>query len=388
MGEETSIPLYTSEAVFTSQRRLNLPPKRVMLPTLNANSSDHATRWRSYEGVAGSTCDTLPSSESILARFVVGCAKKLHGIGSAFPTMDKGFRFLQNIGINVTPNHFYYPIPDLARLEERSWPCYSFPPSCRFDLQTQVRLVRDLRKKFGEECNFPDDPNQDDYHYNNGYFEAVDAEIAYFMVREFKPSLVLEIGTGHSTRVLAAALRKNRERDQCNGKLVSVDPHPDRFLDGREGTVTQIPKAIQDMDLELINQLESGDILFIDSSHVVAVGSDVVCEYLEILPRLKPGVIVQFHDIFLPSDYPRDAVLQRLWFWSEQYLLYAFLSFNDQFEVLWGSSAMSLRHSNVLEECFPQWAHSYTEMPESMRRFVPTIDQDRVWPSSFWIRRV
>jgi hypothetical protein len=173
---------------------------------------------------------------------------------------------------------------------------------------------------------------------------------------------------------------------------VSIDPNPDRFLrNGREGTVIQIPKAIQDMDLRLINELESGDILFIDSSHIIAVGSDVVCEYLEILPRLKPGVIVQFHDIFLPSDYPRDAALKRLCFWSEQYLLHAFLSFNpfnNDFEVLWASSAMYLRHSNVLEQCPPRWAHSYIQMPKSKRRFVPSMDQDHVWPSSFWIRRV
>ena len=200
---------------------------------------------------------------------------------------------------------------------------------------------------------------------------------------------MLEIGTGHTTRVLAAALKQNMERDHSKGKLVSVDPNPDRFsrIDW-EGTVIQVPKAIQDMDLRLIDELESGDILFIDSSHVIAVGNDVVCEYLEILPRLKPGVIVHFHDIFLPSDYPKDAVLKRLCFWSEQYLLHAFLSFNNHFEVLWASSAMHLRHSIVLEQCFPRWAHSYIQMPKSKRRFVPTIDQDHVWPSSFWIRRV
>ena len=97
---------------------------------------------------------------------------------------------------------------------------------------------------------------------------------------------------------------------------------------------------------------------------------------------------MHLHDIFLPSDYPRDAVLNNLWFWSEQYLLQAFLSFNQQFEVLWGSSAMQTYCPSVLEECFPSWKHSYLEMPESKRRFVPTADGERVWPSSFWMRRV
>jgi len=94
------------------------------------------------------------------------------------------------------------------------------------------------------------------------------------------------------------------------------------------------------------------------------------------------------HDIFLPFEYPRKAVLKNLWFWSEQYLLQAFLSFNAQFEVLWSASAMQSAYPDVLEQCFPRWKHSYCDIPEAKRRFVPTIDRDHVWPSSFWMRRV
>ena len=100
----------------------------------------------------------------------------------------------------------------------------------------------------------------------------------------------------------------------------------------------------------------------------------MVHEYLEILPRLKPGVLVHVHDIFLPADYPRDAVLNRLWFWSEQYLLQAFLTFNPKFEVLWASSAMLFEYPSELEDCFPHWRNSYINTPESKRRFVPTPD--------------
>jgi predicted O-methyltransferase YrrM len=320
---------------------------------------------------------------------VVACARKLHDLSFAFPALVRSFRFLQRAGINVTPNHYYYPVPDLAQLEKREWPRYSFPPGCRFNLQKQVELAWELAAHYGNECRFTSEPRRDCYHYNNGYFESVDAEMAYCMVREFKPARVVEIGTGYSTRVLAAALQKNAERDHIEGKLISVDPYPERFSqNGWRGMVLQVPKAVQDLDLNFFNQLESGDILFIDSSHVVGTGSDVVREYLEILPRLKPGVIVHIHDIFLPADYPRDAVLNRLWFWSEQYLLQAFLSFNNQFEVLWASSAMYMEHPQVLEHCFPRWRQSYINMPESKRRFVPTMDHEHVWPSSFWMRRV
>jgi len=322
-------------------------------------------------------------------RLIVSAARKLHDLSFAFPAMVGAFRRLQRVGINVTPNHFYWPVPDLTELEKREWPTYSAPPGCNFDLRKQVELAWELSSDYGKECRFPSEPQESSFHYNNGYFEAVDAEVAYCMVRRFKPSRVVEIGTGYSTRVLAAALKENAERDHIAGKLVSVDPYPERFpRNGWSNLVVQIPSAVQDVKLDFFNTLESGDILFIDSSHVVGVGSDVVREYLEILPRLKPGVIVHVHDIFLPSDYPRDAVLNRLWFWSEQYLLQAFLTFNSKFEVLWASSALHIHYPSVLEHCFPRWKNSYLDMPESKRQFVPTLDGNHVWPSSFWMRRV
>ena len=116
--------------------------------------------------------------------------------------------------------------------------------------------------------------------------------------------------------------------------------------------------------------LEAGDVLFIDSSHMLRIGSDVQFEYLEILPRLKPGVIVHIHDIFLPAEYPRNWVHDKHIFWNEQYLLQAFLAFNASFEVLWGGSWMHLNHPAELESAF-----------QSYKR-------ENQWPGSFWIRRV
>jgi predicted O-methyltransferase YrrM len=329
--------------------------------------------------------------QSWVKRWVVSGARALHNLPFTFPILVKTFRALQQVGLNVTPNHFYWPIPELAQLEKREWRIYSLPPQCKFDLTAQIALIRHLAAAYGDECRFASDPRDHDYHYNNGFFEAVDAELAYGMVRHYKPNRIVEVGTGYSTRVLAAALEKNFERDHSDAQLISIDPYPhlQGFVGSRwEGRVVQVPAAIQDIELDFFEALESGDILFIDSSHVVATDSDVVRECLQILPRLKPGVLVHFHDIFLPSDYPRDAVLHNLWFWSEQYLLQAFLSFNSSFEVLCASSAMQIECPQVLEECFPSWEHSYRRMPGAKRRFVPTPDGDRVWPSSFWMRRV
>jgi Methyltransferase domain len=199
-----------------------------------------------------------------------------------FISVAKGFRGLQRMGVNVTPNHYYWPVPDLAELEKREWPIYSSPPGCQFDLKKQAELARELSSNYGPECCFSPEPHESSYHYNNGYFEAVDAEIAYFMVRHFKPARIVEIGTGYSTRVLATALQKNSERDALQGQLISIDPNPERFLrNGWRSFVVQLLRVIQEVELEFFDTLQSGDILFIDSSHVVSVGSDVLREYLQ-----------------------------------------------------------------------------------------------------------
>jgi predicted O-methyltransferase YrrM len=298
------------------------------------------------------------------------------------------FRGLQRIGVNVSPNHFYWPIPDLKDLERREWHLY-LGSGYDLRLDEQVTFAEEIVAAHLEECDFGDGPSEDGaYHFNNGFFETVDAEVAYAMLRHYKPSCVIEVGSGYSTRVLAKAMRANREHDGIEGKLITIDPDPDRLpTNGIEDFVTYLQQPVQDIDLDVFKKLDSGDVLFIDSSHVAGVGSDVVREYLEILPVLKPGVIIHVHDIFLPCDYPRDAVLHHFWFWSEQYLLQAFLTFNSNFQVLWASSAMQFFYPSVLERCFPRWKHSYLSMSSAKRRLIPSIDDERVWPSSFWMRR-
>jgi hypothetical protein len=299
------------------------------------------------------------------------------------------FRTLQRCGISVLPNHYYWPIPDIRYLERRDWT----PKTPSFDLKLaqQVRLASEMVSQYRDELNFAShsSPNSKAYHRNNGMFETVDADLAYCLVRHLKPARIVEIGGGHSTRLLAHALQMNQLRDDRFGELTTVEPYPDAVMrSGIPGLSRLLPCRIQEAPLDLIESLESGDILFIDSSHVVTVGSDVVYEFLEILPRVRTGVFVHLHDIFYPSDYPRDAVLQFLWFWSEQYLLELLLTSNTDFEVVWGSSAMQLYHSDVLEEAFPDWNDSYSRMPPKVRRFIPTQDYRRVWPSSFWMRCV
>jgi hypothetical protein len=117
------------------------------------------------------------------------------------------------------------------------------------------------------------------------------------------------------------------------------------------------------------SQLRANDILFIDSSHVLKIGSDVQYEILSILPRLAEGVLVHLHDIFLPGEYPKHWVLDEHRFWNEQYVLHAFLCFNQRFQVVWAGSFMHTKHPELLEAAF----RSYVRASR--------------WPGSFWMLR-
>jgi hypothetical protein len=170
------------------------------------------------------------------------------------------------------------------------------------------------------------------------------------MVRHFQPRRIIEVGSGFSSLVLGQAARQNK-----TSVLTCIDPFPSEFV--RSNSISALSSLIQtkveDLDLEFFSQLDSGDVLFIDSSHTVKIGGDVNYLFLEVIPRLKPGVLVHIHDIFLPFDYRREWVLDELRFWTEQYLLQAFLAFNSQFEVLLANSYLNHYHQEELKTAFP-----------------------------------
>jgi predicted O-methyltransferase YrrM len=321
---------------------------------------------------------------------LLSLARKLHENETALAVMRSAFRMFQRIGITVSPNHYYWPVPDFRELEARTWPAEEDPVGMDLGYDRQMNFLQDVVSRYQSEWSSDSAPFFSvNYSYNNGFFETIDAEIAYCLVRHYKPRRIVEVGGGYSSRVMAAALDMNLKLDGVRAELVTIDPYPDRFpqkaLSDRVHLITQ---NIQDVDLDIFLTLQSGDFLFLDSSHVVGIGSDVVREYLEIVPRVAAGVLIHAHDIFIPGDYPREAVLHNLAFWSEQYLLQALLMFNHDFEVLWGSSYMQSRAHTALERAFPHWQHSYRNMPKGKRRFLPTRDGERVWPSSFWMRKL
>ncbi|HET9235087.1 MAG TPA: class I SAM-dependent methyltransferase [Candidatus Eisenbacteria bacterium] len=282
------------------------------------------------------------------------------------------FRILERLGVHLTPNHYHFPIPDTGRLPEALWSRQSGLPGLDMNVEGQLVLLDLLAERYGSEmAGLPRTAREakSGFYLENRHFETVDAEIYYGLIRDRAPRRILEVGSGFSTRLALIALEKNR-LDGRPGSITLCDPEPPSWAKAGEGALERVITArVQDLPLETFTRLTASDMLFIDSSHVLAIGSDVQFLFLEVLPRLTPGVLVHVHDIFLPAEYPKYWVRDRLRFWNEQYLLQAFLALNDRFRVTWASHWMALRH------------------PERLARAIPSFGPGRS-PGSFWMERV
>jgi hypothetical protein len=261
------------------------------------------------------------------------------------------FQRFEDRGFHLTPVHFYSALPDTRELSPSLWEYASELPGIDMNEEAQLGLLSETFPAFRDEYNTipherTDVPHQ--FTFDNPFFGGTDALALYCMIRTFQPKVVLEVGSGHSTRLAAQAALKNGDTT-----VIAIEPYPEEVLvRGFPGFATLIPNKVQLVNPRLFEALNAGDILFIDSSHVVKAESDVNYLYLEILPRLKPGVFVHVHDIFLPLEYPK-AWYDEHRFWTEQYLVQAFLCHNSAFEVVLANSYLELRHPQVLRATFP-----------------------------------
>lgn len=181
----------------------------------------------------------------------------------------------------------------------------------------------------------------------NGYLPALDAITLYGFIALFKPSIYLEIGSGNSTKFARRAINEMG----LSTKIISIDPSPRSEIDNICDEV--IRSHLEDIDLNIIDSLKTNDILFFDSSHYVFANSDVVIAFLEILPRLKPGIIVHFHDIFLPYDYPDEQINT---YYSEQYMLAAYILAEGKNFVIIQPNAFITNENDLHSMTIPLWA--------------------------------
>ena len=271
------------------------------------------------------------------------------------------------IGIQLRSTHYYEPTYRLDDLPKNGWAERDLP-AIRLDKDLQLKLLGQLRYQAELEA-FPDIfPPVGQFGWKNDMFSYGDGEIYYSFVRHFKPRRIIEIGSGSSTQLALAAIEANvRESNGNDCELTCVEPYENTWIDKTAATLVR--QRVEDLDLALFDQLGSGDVLFIDSSHVIRPHGDVTREILQILPRLKEGVIVHVHDIFTPRDYPDFWTKQERRLWNEQYLLEAWLSGNRDVDIICALNWLKHNHWDALVEACP------------MLRRNPNAE-----PGSFWMR--
>jgi predicted O-methyltransferase YrrM len=255
------------------------------------------------------------------------------------------------------PGHFYSTIPNehdyendlVVLLNKQSVDL----PGIDLNLSGQTEFLEKALQYYSE-APFPETQTDgSNYYYKNIYFVSPDAISLYLVLRSFKPKRVIEVGCGFSSAVIIDTNQKF-----FNGQIecTFIDPYPDRlrwFLKESNSKSTILEKKVQEVPWEVFSQLEAGDLLLIDSSHVSKIGSDVNYLFFNILPRLKKGVVVHVHDVIYPFEYPIAWVLEKR-FWNEAYLLRSFLTNNDSFQILLFNSFMTVHHSKWLKENMPR----------------------------------
>ncbi len=259
---------------------------------------------------------------------------------------------LVKVGVLPVRNHYYEPLFDPKELsrplsEDRRLPGIDWNEEGQLALLnsfTHSNELEDLPDEYRDETT---------YYFKNGAFGPGSAEYLYNLIRLKKPKRFIEIGSGHSTKIAVLALKRNREQapeDIC--EHICIEPYEMPLLE--KMGVTVVRRRVEHVEREQFMALEVGDILFIDSSHVIRPQGDVVYEYLEVLPLLKPGVIVHIHDIFTPFDYPARWLFEDVKLWNEQYLLEAFLTHNKDWKIVGALNYLHHRHYNRLKEKCPR----------------------------------
>lgn len=254
------------------------------------------------------------------------------------PDMPRSHQALRRAGIFPLTRHYYEPLFDMSGLKDLDKP--RDLPGIDFNVAGQLALLASFQDVEAAA------QGDDGFDPGNNSFKSGDAELWFHVVKHCRPRRIIEIGSGHSTRMAIRATRQLKAADPAYAcEHTCIEPYEAPWLE--QTGVKIIRQPLQAVDLSLFDGLASGDILFIDSSHIIRPQGDVLIEYLQVLPRLASGVVVHIHDIFTPRDYIRQFFdVPR--FWNEQYLLEAFLSDNANWEVLLAANMMMHDHYDLM----------------------------------------
>ncbi len=289
------------------------------------------------------------------------------------------FLALERLGVHVLPRHFYSPVADRRALgrDRSSWRRPTPLTGVEWDLDAQLRWVEATCAEHLDEVR--------GFSFLSGLAERgiefrygpVEGQVLHCAVRSLASPLIVEVGSGASTALIADAAARNEAEGRGVSRIVSIDPYAPPEL-ARLPNVELVGVPVQRAPAEPFEALSEGDLLFIDSTHVLKTGSDLPRIYLELLPSLPAGVTLQVHDVYLPYLYS-PAVLSDLWDWQETALLAALLTNNPRLEVLCCQSAL------------------HDAMPERLRTVLPDYEPRKLddgidtsggghFPASIWLR--
>ena len=273
-------------------------------------------------------------------------------------------KVLLKVGVMPIVAHYYEPFYFAEQFDQKK----RVVNHLQIDTRRQLELLGTINHAH-EMYDVPHEGEGKDgaFYYKNSTFSYGDAELYYSVIRHYKPNMLIEIGSGFSTLVAKSAVERNLTQEEVKCKIYSVEPYENDWLE--DVGIEVLREKVETMDVSYFETLKKNDILFIDSSHIIRPGGDVLTEIFTILPLLNEGVLIHFHDIFLPKYYPDSWVNDEFRLWNEQYLIEAFLSFNYAFEIVFALNWLMQETPNELTAVFSNLS-------------------DNANPSSLWVRKI
>lgn len=250
------------------------------------------------------------------------------------------------------PGHFYSPIVSLKEIKKQEseiWLTNSPKtlPELNLNIDKQIQLLTKFEEYY-KELPFEISKGKNRYYFENIFYSYTDAIFLYSIIRHFMPKNIIEAGSGFSSALMLDTI----QHFNLNVNLSFIEPYPKRLKSlitrKDEKNVKIFREKVQEVDLSYFETLNENDVLFIDSTHISKTGSDVNYILFNILPRLKTGVLVHFHDIFYPFEYPKNWVYQGR-SWNEAYILKAFLMNNNHYEIILFADYLHKHHKNKFE---------------------------------------
>jgi len=292
------------------------------------------------------------------------------------------FLFLDRLGVHLLPKHYYSPVPDFAwlRANRDAWTAPSTLPGLDWNLTSQFEWLAETCQDYYQEVaglEFYNGLTRGEWGLG---FGEIESQVLHCFIRKWKPKRIVEIGSGVSTMCMLHAAEKSHAEGDDLPEITCIEPFPSAALRRQTKHIHLISELCQTVPASVFTQLGSGDLLFVDCTHAVKVGSDVIRIYLDIIPKLPPGVFIHIHDIFLPYVYPRD-VLFKPFCWQETALLLALLINNDRLLVLSSLSALHYACPKELRELLPDY-----EAADGFRGLALSANPTGHFPASIWLQ--